>query len=265
MSIVRIEQQLVTLVNSSPSTHERIAICDHIMDGYMNGTFARFNNPKEQVSAHFGISLTGTIVQYVSLDRWAYANGILEATPDPTIDWLKACWDSRNSKLKLNPNWFTFSIEHEGRPGQVIPEAQYQASLFLHKYLIGLFPKILVDRKHIIGHYQISPQSRANCPGDKFPFIRLLADLKGVNSMPVRKVPGSFDVPTAFTDFWFNKGGLPIFGYPISDYHIDPASYGGALQVQYFERARFELRAGGVITLGLVGREALNARKDNSI
>lgn len=257
MSIVRIEQTLVTLANSSPSTHERLAICDHIMQGHMAGTFARFNNPKEEVSAHFGISLTGQIVQYVSLDRWAYANGVLEATPDLSIPWLADCWNMRNTSNPKNPNWFTYSIEHEGQPGQVFPEQQYQSSLFLHKYLMARSPNILATRKHIIGHYQISPKSRPECPSDTFPFDRLIQDLKGVNPMPARKVPGDFDVIPAFTDFWFNNGGLPIFGYPISEARqVQPGQYGQAINIQWFERARFELQHNGAVLLGLVGREA---------
>jgi hypothetical protein len=51
--------------------------------------------------------------------------------------------------------------------------------------------------------------------------------------------------------FWEANGGLAIFGLPISE----PFAEGGR-QVQYFERARFELD-GGAPALGLLGREAL--------
>src|SRR5205085_6030295 len=43
-------------------------------------------------------------------------------------------------------------------------------------------------------------------------------------------------VPAAFMDYWRTHGGLPIFGYPISQVLTE-----GGLEVQYFERNRFEL------------------------
>jgi hypothetical protein len=52
-------------------------------------------------------------------------------------------------------------------------------------------------------------------------------------------------------DYWSANGGLAVFGLPISQ----PFEEGGR-QVQYFERARFELR-GERIELGLLGRELL--------
>ena len=51
--------------------------------------------------------------------------------------------------------------------------------------------------------------------------------------------------------FWEARGGTAIFGLPISQ----PFAEGGQ-QVQYFERARFELR-GEAVGLGLLGREVL--------
>jgi hypothetical protein len=44
-----------------------------------------------------------------------------------------------------------------------------------------------------------------------------------------------------FKDFWVKRGGLPIFGYPLSEPldEVNPAD-GLTYRVQYFERARFE-------------------------
>lgn len=44
----------------------------------------------------------------------------------------------------------------------------------------------------------------------------------------------------AFRNFWEANGGLPVFGFPISDEHMEQTSE-GLFQVQYFERSRFEL------------------------
>lgn len=57
----------------------------------------------------------------------------------------------------------------------------------------------------------------------------------------------------AFAQFWQKSGGLPIFGYPISE-EIQERG----MTVQYFERARFELMPNGSIQLGRLGVELLD-------
>lgn len=253
-------QKLVTLANSGGDPLTRVAIVDHIMQGYMAGTFARFNNPNEEVSAHFGISRKGEIVQYVALERWAYANGIMQS-PDLSIPWLADCYANGIVSKQTNPNRKTISIEHEGYPSGPkdagLTESQYQASVRLHRWLIGLFPSILPDRKHIIGHYQITGGDRANCPGPLFPWSRLIADLQ----TSFRAIPGNFAVPGAFATFWWSNGGLPIFGYPISSYMPNPDEFPNLKGIQWFERARFEFQKDGSVTLGLLGNEALADRE----
>lgn len=66
-----------------------------------------------------------------------------------------------------------------------------------------------------------------------------------------------YAISSGFEDFWESSGGLAIFGYPISG---EIAEHGRT--VQYFERARFEYNPGAKagtskVTLGLLGREAL--------
>jgi hypothetical protein len=57
----------------------------------------------------------------------------------------------------------------------------------------------------------------------------------------------------SFKQFWESRGGVAIFGYPISEEISEPLSDGQSHRVQYFERARFELH-GSSINLGLLGR-----------
>lgn len=251
-----IEKMLVTLENSWPGFYDRAAICDHIMQGYIAGSFARFNNPGQEVSAHFGVGLSGRIVQFVDMGRSAWANGILQDGFDVTLPWLLEC------KTKgINPNRRTISIEHEGFTGVKMPEAQYQATLFLHKEIIKAWPNIRPGRKTIIGHNQISPKDKPFCPGSGFPFDRLITDLQEAQQVSNSNiVPGGISVRKEFSDFWFSRGGLAIFGYPISSENPAGGLFGSAVSVQYFERARFELQPDGSVQLGLVGREAFNSR-----
>jgi len=60
-----------------------------------------------------------------------------------------------------------------------------------------------------------------------------------------------------FLRYWQQFGGLPIFGYPITEEYTDPQT---GLVTQYFERARFEWHPGAWpshfdVELGLLGTE----------
>lgn len=70
----------------------------------------------------------------------------------------------------------------------------------------------------------------------------------------------------AFRYFWESRGGLPVFGYPISEElrEVSPAD-GQSYLVQYFERARFEYHPENVgtpheVMLSQLGRQALEQR-----
>ncbi len=70
-----------------------------------------------------------------------------------------------------------------------------------------------------------------------------------------------FWVVEPFASFWKEKGGLALFGRPISGMTggagiQEGVAFPGCEAFQWFERARFELHTGGAVMLGLVGREA---------
>ena len=64
-----------------------------------------------------------------------------------------------------------------------------------------------------------------------------------------------------FRDYWEQFGGLAIFGYPLSDEFVDPAT---GRVTQWFERARFEWHPGVWperfdVLLTRLGAEAIEA------
>ena len=67
-----------------------------------------------------------------------------------------------------------------------------------------------------------------------------------------------------FREFWDNQGGLFVFGYPLTNVFSFPSTDGKTYQVQYFERAVFELHPENAapydVLLTQVGRELANAR-----
>lgn len=73
----------------------------------------------------------------------------------------------------------------------------------------------------------------------------------------------SHNVFGIFLSYWGKRGGLPAFGYPLSEEFEEVSPTDGVTRiVQYFERARFEYHpnaaAGQQVQLGLLGRQALD-------
>jgi len=159
------------------SGRQPLAIVMHIEAGTEAGTDAWFANVKSQVSAHFSIAKTGEIRQHVQETDSAWANGAV-AGPDLSIPWLKEAVEA-----KVNPNFLTISIEHEGYPDQPMPAAQTAASLALTAYLCARH-NIPADADHIIGHCKIDSVDRGNCPGPTFPFRDLIEKAAAILNPP---------------------------------------------------------------------------------
>jgi N-acetyl-anhydromuramyl-L-alanine amidase AmpD len=144
--------------------HKVIAIVNHIMAGTMAGTDSWFASPASGVSAHFGVGKAGEIHQYVEIADIAWHAGNVKNPSWPLL--IEG----------VNPNFYTVGIEHEGQSGDVMPEAQFEATLQLHRWLIGELG-IEAEPDAIIGHYRIDSVNKANCPGLTFPWERLLREL----------------------------------------------------------------------------------------
>lgn len=142
-----------------------IAIVDHITAGLMPGCLSWLQNPAAKASAHCLVTKAGAIYQLVKDQDTAWHAGIINHPNWPLYDGT-------------NPNYYTIGIEHEALAGEPLTEAQYQATLWLHRQLVTKYG-IPIDKDHIIGHYRIDSVNRPNCPGPKFPWDRLLKNLKG--------------------------------------------------------------------------------------
>lgn len=157
--------------------HIPIAIVNHISGGTMSSMDSWFQSSGNLVSsAHFGVSKQGVIHQYVDITKMAWCNGItVESIPKAKAAIVK-------EQAPTNPNKYTISIEHEGMDGS-LTEAQFAATVWLHKYISDevkrLYGKaIILDEKHVIGHFQIDPVRKPFCPGPKFPWSRLYTEIK---------------------------------------------------------------------------------------
>lgn len=72
------------------------------------------------------------------------------------------------SNTKDNANYFTFSIKHESFDGS-LTEKQFNSTVKVMKD---------IDKDHIIGHNEVNPIVKPKCPGNKFPFDRIIQALK---------------------------------------------------------------------------------------
>ena len=71
-------------------------------------------------------------------------------------------------------------------------------------------------------------------------------------------VETGFCIEGRIREFWEQNGGLPVFGFPVGPQQIETIE-GKQLQVQWFERARFETH-GERVLLGLLSNELAAAR-----
>lgn len=144
-----------------------IAIVNHITAGLMPGCLSWMRNASAKASAHYLVTRAGLIYQMVKDENSSFHAGAVN----------KPNWKMYDG---TNPNRYTIGIEHEGMGAQggdgALTDAQYQATLWLHKQLIQKW-KIPVDTDHIIGHYRIDSVNRPNCPGPNFPWAKLFKDL----------------------------------------------------------------------------------------
>jgi AmpD protein len=108
------------------------------------------------VSAHFFISRTGQVTQYVSLADRAWHAGVSQ-------------WDGREQC-----NDFSIGIELEGTDTTLYTDAQYTALTGLTQILQQQYPAITSER--IVGHSDIAP-GRKTDPGEAFDWLRFRAAL----------------------------------------------------------------------------------------
>jgi hypothetical protein len=91
----------------------------HTMVGNLPGTISTFNNPSNQVSAHFGIDQNGHIHQFGPLNGW--------------VAW---------AEMAGNQNWYSIEHADNGDPNNPLTDAQLTASAQVVEALsaYGVFP-----------------------------------------------------------------------------------------------------------------------------
>ena len=156
------------------------------------------------ISAHFLCDTDGSIIQCVDLNNGSYCNG---SHVDPNSDLFYGYARSRLVKeRKTNCNYYSYSIEFVHCAKGDITTAQINAAIELIQKVIiphmkskGVTP--IIDREHLIGHCDVTPRTRAFCPGVNFPYDKII---NGVNkniyykdiSPNVNTLPSATDAST---------------------------------------------------------------------
>lgn len=162
----------------------------HITQGGFEGSVGWLCNPASGVSAHAVVARDGRIERLVDYKDGAWANGTsLDATS--RIFYGNSTLTTVRDR-KTNANFYSYSIEHEGFLNEMnggLTEPQYAATLSLIKEMITDMKSrygitFSPDREHLVGHNQITPITKPNCPGSEFPFDRILADIKAWMGVP---------------------------------------------------------------------------------
>jgi len=147
-----------------------VIVC-HITEGNYDGAVSWLCNKKSKASCHFVVSKKGEISQLVPINKAAWCQGLSK----------KGIRKSKSSivrKRGVNPNLYCVGIEHEGFYSKCkgcLTNAQKNASGKLIKYIALKLKEdfgvdFVFDREHIIGHFEIDPVRKPNCPGKNFPW-----------------------------------------------------------------------------------------------
>ena len=177
----------------------------HITEGSFDGAVSWLCNPKHQASAHFVVAKDGRVTQLVDLKDGSWCNGTSTDSSSKVYygkSTLKAVRDR-----KTNANYYTVSIEHEGfsKDGKgKLTEAQKAATIELIKHIRREVKSIFgveipADRAHIVGHYEVNPITKPNCPGQNFQFDEIVRAVSGGAPEPnkpqnTEQTSGSFKV-----------------------------------------------------------------------
>ena len=177
-------EQKSTANQSGRGNYKPCLIVWHIADGTYNGTVTWEQNPASQVSSHFVLGKNGEITQLMPLDKAAWTQGVVN---QPIHPYVKA----HNG---VNPNLYCVSIECEGKWSEThgaLTDKQLAAAAWLTCHIVEEIDRIYgieipIDREHMIGHCEINPVTRPHCPGEDFPFDRLIAMARGEDAEPVQ-------------------------------------------------------------------------------
>ena len=142
---------------------EKEGVVLHIAEGTLAGCDSWFSNPIAIASANFCVGKYGEIHQYVELYGAApFANGVALSETRKVNLMAQVVKELSQKHNWVSQNLWTWSIEHEGKSGDILTPAQFDASTKLTALLLGSLPP---EKRRTFGHYQFDNVTRSRCPG----------------------------------------------------------------------------------------------------
>jgi len=164
-------------------------VVSHISEGSFNSCRSWFTSPNNYgSSSHFLVGRDGRVIQFVDIRECAWTNGLSKRN-------IPKAKSALIRSINCSPNWYSVTIEFAGvfsKTRGKLTKAQLKSSILLHRYIIAYVKDeykydIIPDRKHIMGHYEISNR-KPNCPGKLYPFTKLIEGLQPEQKEQVLKM-----------------------------------------------------------------------------
>ena len=231
----------------------------HICEGTYLGSVDWLCDYSSGVSAHFVVGKKGEIAQLVDMTKAAFANGTYVSSAKPAYYRNSSLATVRNRKT--NANLYTISIEFEGfykKTGGDLTALQLNAGVELIKYIRDWVKTtygitIPFDRQHIVGHCEIAPISKPHCPGDKFPWTKLIQELNSAGEA-TKPTTGEGDEETMVVYKTFDD--IPSWGQPTVEKLIEKGLLAGS-GVNSKGETIYNLSQDLLRTLVIIGRTGL--------
>jgi hypothetical protein len=217
------------------------AISNHISDGSEIGDLSWLTKHGSGAGCNYYINKGGVIYELAPWQNAAWTNGPW-GNPDLTNPLIAAWY-----RAGINSNTRTISKEFEGKPNDLLTDAQIRSSNHLDAWLSEQ-ASIILDRTHYIGHYQIDSINRSYCPSfDPDEWDDLINGARAYFVDTTTEDERVFDVPgvgpiivaKGFLRYYDTFGGLDRDGWPLTPEFVE-----NGMTVQYFERSRFEWHPG---------------------
>jgi len=157
----------------SAGNNGRAAVVLHIAQGGFQSSIDFLKGVG--LSSHFIVAKDGRIVQMVSVNDTAFANGLnfhngKWFTPEKTPRLIVPQPSWSGLIPGRNPNFYTISIEHEGFTTEKRTAAMQAADVRLLAWIADQFQLVYTPHKTLIGHFEIDPMRKSFCPGSKMDF-----------------------------------------------------------------------------------------------
>ncbi len=164
----------------------------HITEGSFNGAVSWLCNKASNASTHYIVAKDGRVAQLVSLRDTAWGNGT-STEPRSNVYYGNSGVAYIRTR-KTNANFYSISIEHEGFYNEgkgALTDLQLQSTTELIRHIRAEVRAIYgtdipLDRDHIVGHCDVTPLHKPNCPGRAYPFGEILRILKEDEEMVER-------------------------------------------------------------------------------